>query len=191
MLAFIFFGLVGKKVLLPEISYGFYPVYCNLFGIEYEQLPLAADLSIEPSLWRGRSETIVFANPNAQTGTLLPLAAIEEALCENPNRLIVVDEAYIDFGCASESALPLTARYDNLIVVRTFSKSRSLAGARVGFASAEGLTPNPDNLHFNHASLMEFGLRYYAEFRKLEKTEAGDVQAPIEEDTKRSAMEML
>ena len=136
VLAFIFFGLVGKKVLIPEISYGFYPVYCDLFGIEYEKLPLASDLSIDPSLWRGREETIIFANPNAQTGTLLPLEVIEEAVAEDPNRLVVVDEAYIDFGAAAESAIPLTERYDNVIVVRTFSKSRSLAGARVGFSVA-------------------------------------------------------
>lgn len=136
VLAFIFYGLVGRRVLLPEISYGFYPVYCDLFGIEYERLPLAPDLSIDPALWRGRAETVIFANPNAQTGTLLPLSEIEAAVAEDPDRLVVVDEAYIDFGCAAESAIPLTARYDNVIVVRTFSKSRSLAGARVGFAVA-------------------------------------------------------
>ena len=83
-----------------------------------------------------QNSVFTITNPNAQTGTLLPLDVIEEAVAEDPNRLVVVDEAYIDFGAAAESAIPLTERYDNVIVVRTFSKSRSLAGARVGFSVA-------------------------------------------------------
>lgn len=120
-------------LLFPDITYSFYPVYCGLYGVDHVAVPLAADFSIDPADYCGVANGgILIANPNAPTGRLLPLAAIERIVAANPDSVVLVDEAYVDFG--GTSAIPLTQRYDNLLVVHTLSKSRSLAGLRVGFA---------------------------------------------------------
>ena len=134
VLAHIFHGLFqhSRPVLMPDISYSFYPVYCGLYGIEAKALPLAEDFSIRPEDYQGENGGIIFPNPNAPTGMLLPLAGIEQILQANPDSVVVVDEAYIDFG--GETAVALVDRYPNLLVTQTLSKSRSLAGLRVGLA---------------------------------------------------------
>ncbi|MEN9478697.1 MAG: hypothetical protein RLZZ298_92 [Pseudomonadota bacterium] len=135
VLAHVFMALLKHDlpILFPDITYSFYPVYCGLYGVEYETVPLADDFSINPANYCGRPNGgIIFPNPNAPTGCLLTLAAIEQILQANPDSVVVVDEAYVDFG--GETAISLVNRYDNLLVVHTLSKSRSLAGMRVGFA---------------------------------------------------------
>lgn len=115
-----------------DVTYGCYSVWCNLMHIPSHILPLEADFSIDPAKYYGLNETIVIANPNAPTGLALPRSAIEGILKSNPNNVVIVDEAYVDFG--GESCVPLIHQYDNLLVVQTFSKSRQLAGARLGLA---------------------------------------------------------
>ncbi len=138
VLAHAFMALLNheRPLWFPDISYSFYPVYCGLYGIRSKTLPLAEDFSIcvEDYLPRGdeRAGAIIFPNPNAPTGRALPLAEIERVVAANPEAVVVIDEAYVDFG--AESAIALVDRYPNLLVVHTFSKSRSLAGLRVGFA---------------------------------------------------------
>lgn len=121
-----------KPLLYPDITYSFYPTYCGLFGIEAEEIPLRDDFTIDIDDYRRACGAIIVPNPNAPTGIGLPLAAIEALVAEHPDQPVVVDEAYIDFG--GESAVPLTKKHDNLLVVHTLSKSRSLAGLRVGYA---------------------------------------------------------
>jgi len=130
--AFMAFFQQDKPLLYPDISYSFYPVYCNLYGIEEKRIPLADDFSINLSDYQQENGGIIFPNPNAPTSMGLPLSAIEALLQANREAVVIVDEAYIDFG--GQSAVELIDRYDNLLVVQTFSKSRSLAGSRVGFA---------------------------------------------------------
>ncbi|GJN64166.1 histidinol-phosphate transaminase [Faecalibacterium gallinarum] len=115
-----------------DVTYGCYSVWCNLMHIPSHILPLEADFSIDPTKYYGLNETIVIANPNAPTGLALPRSAIEGILKSNPDNVVIVDEAYVDFG--GESCVPLIHQYDNLLVVQTFSKSRQLAGARLGLA---------------------------------------------------------
>ena len=115
-----------------DVTYGCYSVWCNLMHIPSHILPLEADFSIDPTKYYGLNETIVIANPNAPTGLALPRSAIEGILKANPNNVVIVDEAYVDFG--GESCVPLIHQYDNLLVVQTFSKSREVAGARLGLA---------------------------------------------------------
>ena len=117
-----------------DVTYGFYPVYANYYGVKYREIPVKDDLSIDPKDYYGLGATVFIANPNAQTGTYLSPDEIEKIVIKNQKNVVVIDEAYIDFG--GESVIPLTKKYDNLLVVRTFSKSRSLAGARLGFAVA-------------------------------------------------------
>ncbi|MBP5987897.1 MAG: histidinol-phosphate transaminase [Azonexus sp.] len=120
-------------ILFPDITYSFYPVYCGLYGVDYTTVALADDFSIDPADYCVRPNGgIIFPNPNAPTGCLLALDAIERILKANPDSVVLVDEAYVDFG--GDTAIPLVDRYDNLLVVHTLSKSRSLAGLRVGFA---------------------------------------------------------
>ncbi len=135
-LAFIFQAFCDKDkgMACPSVGYGCYPVFCGVQGIPFKPVPVNADFSVNTALFNGITHNITIANPNAQTGLFLPLARIEELLAENPDRLVVIDEAYCDFG--GESAVKLLNSYDNLIVVQTLSKSRQLAGARVGFALA-------------------------------------------------------
>ena len=134
VLAHIFHGLFqhGGALLFPDISYSFYPVYCGLYGIPFEQVALDEQFQIRVEDYAKPNAGIIFPNPNAPTGCLLPLQAIEQLLQANRDSVVVVDEAYIDFG--GETAIGLVSRYDNLLVVQTLSKSRSLAGLRVGLA---------------------------------------------------------
>jgi histidinol-phosphate aminotransferase len=135
VLAHAFMALLkhDAPILFPDITYSFYPVYCGLYGVDYVTVPLADDFSIDPADYCGRPNGgIIFPNPNAPTGRLLGLDAIERILAANPDAVVVVDEAYVDFGGAS--AVPLVSGHDNLLVVHTLSKSRSLAGLRVGYA---------------------------------------------------------
>jgi histidinol-phosphate aminotransferase len=133
ILAHAFNGLLkqSKPLLFPDISYSFYPVFCQLYGIDYEQIPLSDDFSINLDDYLRANGGIIFPNPNAPTGRLLGLDAIEQLLQTNPDSVVVVDEAYIDFG--GESAVALIDSYTNLLVVHTLSKSRSLAGMRIGY----------------------------------------------------------
>lgn len=122
----------GKPLAFADITYGFYEVWANLFGIGARRIPLAEDFSVRPEDYFGLGCTIVLANPNAPTGLVLPPAEIERILDANPNDIVIIDEAYADF--APESCLSLLQTHENLLLVRTFSKSRSLAGGRLGFA---------------------------------------------------------
>ena len=122
----------NKPLLFPDISYSFYPVYCGLYDIQYQEVPLADDFSICVDDYARENGGIIFPNPNAPTGRLLALGEIERLLKINTDSVVVVDEAYVDFG--GESAVSLINRYPNLLVTQTVSKSRSLAGLRVGYA---------------------------------------------------------
>lgn len=119
-------------LLFPDITYSFYPVYSRLYGVCYDEVPLDAAMTIQIADYRRPCSAILLSNPNAPTGIGLPRDAIAQLLAEHPDQLVVVDEAYVDFG--GESAVPLVRSYPNLLVIQTFSKSRSLAGLRVGFA---------------------------------------------------------
>lgn len=148
-LVFASFFLKERPILAPDISYSFYPVYAQTFGIELVQIPLENDFSIDPDAYRQPCSGIIIANPNAPTGLLLSLADIRKLAGEHSNSVIVIDEAYIDFAQAADgssdtevSAVSLINEFDNILVTQTFSKSRSLAGLRVGMA-------------FGNASLIE------------------------------------
>jgi histidinol-phosphate aminotransferase len=134
ILAHTFFALFQqpRPLLFPDITYSFYPVYCGLYGIDYLTIPLAEDFSLRLEDYAQPNGGIIFPNPNAPTGRLLSLPEIEALLQRNRDSVVVVDEAYIDFG--GKSAVGLIPHYDNLLVVQTLSKSRSLAGMRIGLA---------------------------------------------------------
>lgn len=134
LLAFTFLAFFEKGVVFPDITYGFYPLYCDLYGIPYTELALRDDLSVNIDDYIGISKNIVLANPNAPTGIALPLGDVEKIVRGNPDNLVVIDEAYVDFG--GESALSFTKKYDNILVIHTYSKSRSMAGARLAYAVA-------------------------------------------------------
>ncbi|WP_027858463.1 histidinol-phosphate transaminase [Marinobacterium jannaschii] len=121
-----------RPLLLPEFTYSFYDVYCNLFGIDYKMIPLQDQFRLDLDDYNEPNAGIIFANPNAPTSRAVELGEIEALLQRNTESVVVVDEAYVDFGASS--AIELTRKYDNVLVIQTFSKSRSLAGMRVGFA---------------------------------------------------------
>ena len=135
ILNFAFMAFATKEVTFPEISYGFYKVFADLYGLSKKTMPLRGDFSIDVTDYYNQDDLVVIANPNAPTGLTIGLDQIEEILKSNPDNVVVIDEAYVDFG--AESAIPLTKKYNNLLVVQTFSKSRSMAGARLGFAIAD------------------------------------------------------
>lgn len=136
VLAMIFLTFFNSKdpILFPDITYSFYDVWADLYRIPYKQMLLDEEFNIRKEDYIGGEPKggIIFPNPNAPTGVLMPLSEIEEIVAANPDVIVVVDEAYIDFG--GESALPLIRKYDNLLVVQTFSKSRAMAGMRIGYA---------------------------------------------------------
>ena len=134
VLAHTFHALLKHELplLCPDISYSFYPTYCSLYGIDAVLVPLNERFEIDVTDYQQPCGAIIIANPNAPTGIALPLERIEALLAAHPDQVVVVDEAYVDFG--AQSAIALLGRYDNLLVIQTLSKSRSLAGLRVGFA---------------------------------------------------------
>lgn len=134
VLAHTFVSLLkqDKPLLFPDISYSFYPAYCSLYGINAIKVPLADDFTIQTKDYEQDNGGIIFPNPNAPSGIALSLNEIEKILKANPNSAVVIDEAYVDFG--ADTAVPLITNYPNLLITQTFSKSRSLAGLRVGFA---------------------------------------------------------
>lgn len=134
-LAFCFAAFCDKGAVFPDVTYGFYRVFADFFGADITISPLNADFTVNLPSFLSCGKTVVLANPNAQTGIYVPLSDIERIIGSNPDNVVVIDEAYIDFG--GESAVGLIQKYKNLVVVQTFSKSRSLAGARVGFAIAD------------------------------------------------------
>lgn len=128
--AFVAFGADGA--VFPSLTYSFYPVFADLHQVAYETVPLKEDFSVDAAALAGRGKLTVLANPNAPTGLALSLDQVEAIVAADPSHVVVVDEAYVDFG--AESAAALLDQYDNLLVVMTYSKSRSMAGARLGFA---------------------------------------------------------
>ena len=135
ILNFAFMAFCDEKspAAFADITYGFYPVFAALNNIPYTEIPLREDFTLAPEDYFGLGKTIFIANPNAPTGLALSRADIERILRANPDHVVVIDEAYVDFG--GESCIPLIRHYDNLLVTQTFSKSRSMAGARVGFGA--------------------------------------------------------
>ena len=131
-MAFMTFFNSDRPVLFPDITYSFYDVWADVYRIPYKQIPLDENFRINPDDYCCENGGIIFPNPNAPTGVLEGLSMIEKIIKSNPDSIVIIDEAYIDFG--GESCLPLIEKYDNLLVVQTFSKSRSMAGMRIGFA---------------------------------------------------------
>ncbi|MBQ2082266.1 MAG: histidinol-phosphate transaminase [Lachnospiraceae bacterium] len=129
--AFLTFFAGKKKVLFPDVTYAFYPVWAQLYGIPYEEIPLKEDFRIDAADYRRENGGIIIPNPNAPTSILEGIEFVEDILKHNPSSMVMIDEAYIDFG--GKSVLPLLEKYDNLLVIRTFSKSRSMAGMRIGY----------------------------------------------------------
>ncbi len=137
-MSFLTFFNSKKPILFPDITYSFYDVWAELFRIPYERVPLNDEFRLVKEDYYRENGGIVFPNPNAPTGIYEPLPNVEDIIKNNPDSIVIVDEAYIDFG--GTSALPLIDRYDNLVVVRTFSKSRSMAGLRIGYAVSNSET---------------------------------------------------
>lgn len=131
-MAFLTFFNSGKPVLFPDITYSFYPVWCELYKIPYETQPLDENFRISVGDYYKENGGVIIANPNAPTSIYEDLDVIEDIVAHNRDSVVIIDEAYVDYG--GESAIPLTGRYENLLVVQTFSKSRSMAGMRIGYA---------------------------------------------------------
>ena len=150
-MAFMTFFNGECPILFPDITYSFYPVWAGLFGVPYETVPLDREFRIRPEDYRRENGGIIFPNPNAPTGLFLPLDQVEEILKNNPDSVVIVDEAYVDFG--GTSALPLIDQYENLLVVQTFSKSRSMAGMRIGYAfGSRKLIAAMENVKYSYNS---------------------------------------
>ena len=134
LLNFVFMAFCDSQTpaAFPDITYGFYPIFAQLNAVPYTELPLQEDYTVCVDDYIGCGKTVLIANPNAPTGLALPLSDVEAIVRSNPDNVVVIDEAYVDFG--GQTAVPLIAKYDNLLVVQTFSKSRSMAGARLGMA---------------------------------------------------------
>lgn len=150
ILNFAFMAFSGQpgKAMFPDVTYGFYQVFADLHQVEAKIVPLEEDFSINYTNYLNQDCMIVLANPNAQVGRALPQAVMEEIIASNPDHVVVVDEAYVDFG--AESCVNLTKKYDNLLVVQTFSKSRSMAGARLGFAiGSKGLIEDLNRIKYS------------------------------------------
>ena len=130
--SFMAFCSEEKGAVFPNISYGFYKVYGDLYGVDYTEAPLKADFTVDVNEYLNTNKTVVIANPNAPTGLSISVEDIENIVKSNPENVVLIDEAYVDFG--GKSCVELVRKYDNLLVVRTYSKSRSMAGARLGFA---------------------------------------------------------
>lgn len=135
LFSFLAFCRRGSVLLTPDITYSFYNTLSSLAGLETREIPLLDDFTIDVASFEEAEGTVVIANPNALTGISLPVKDVEKIIQSRPDRIVIIDEAYVDFG--GESVLPLIGKYPNLVVVRTFSKSRSLAGARLGYAFAD------------------------------------------------------
>ena len=149
--AFLAFFDNERPVVFPDITYGFYPVYCQLFNVPYTKIPLREDFSIRCEDYYGINKNIVIANPNAPTGLLISPDEVEKMLKTNPAHVVLIDEAYIDFG--GTSAVRMIDKYDNLLVVHTCSKSRSLAGARLSFTfGSKGLIADIDKIRYSFNS---------------------------------------
>ena len=133
-MAFLTFFNSDLPILFPDISYSFYPVWAEVFQIPCRSIPVTEDFTIRAEDYLGENGGVVFPNPNAPTGILLPKEKVKQILDGNRDSIVIVDEAYIDFAPEGSSALSLLPEYDNLLVVRTFSKSRSMAGLRIGYA---------------------------------------------------------
>ena len=136
--AFTAFNEIGTKgegkasVVFPDVTYNFYEILCGLHGVRYRTIPVGGDMTVDPADYMNAGANVVLPNPNAPTGTALPLSDIEKIVSSNRDHVVLIDEAYIDFGW--ETAVPLIKKYDNLLISQTYSKSRSFAGGRVGFA---------------------------------------------------------
>lgn len=168
------FNDTDDKLLFPSISYSFYEVVANLHEVNYHKVPLKEDMSIDYRDYCQEDSNVILPNPNAPTGIALPLEEIEEIVRSNPNHVVLIDEAYVDFG--TESAVPLTKKYDNILISQTFSKSRSFAGGRLGFAIGDKeliddlakmqYSTNPYNVNTMSLILAEAAIDEDAYYRK-------------------------
>lgn len=149
ILNFAFMAFADERgAVFPDITYGFYPVFAELHGIAYTEIPLLDDFNIDYKAYCNQNKLVVIANPNAPTGMGIPVWQIEEILKSNQDSVVVIDEAYVDFG--GESCYKLISTYDNLLVVRTFSKSRCMAGARLGYAfGSEAIIADLEKLRYS------------------------------------------